>query len=166
MVVLATSLSPSFAVIACVPPRSSGTLKLHTNSPDASVFTFVSDFVRSSKPVTDRFPTIVVQKISTSLFAGSAFALSVAGVPTVAPYGAVQMPCATGLAAICAKPWVSAFDGITAGPSVTVNGMCGKGREATTGCWFGFMYGAPNSECPSVMMCVPTYPVAGITNFA
>ncbi len=95
--------------------------------------------MRSSKPVTVRLPTCVVQNSSMSLFAGSAFALSVIGVPTYAAYGSDQMPCATGLAATCAKPCVSAGAGMTAGPSVTVNGRCGNGRDATTGCWFGFM---------------------------
>src|SRR5207247_9327269 len=107
--------------------------------PVVSVLTLPSDLVRSSNPVTERLPTIVVQKISRSVLAGSAFALSVPAVPTAAPYGADHTPCVTGFAAICEKPCFSAAVGMTAGPSVTVNAMCGNGREATTGCWFGFM---------------------------
>src|SRR5512135_817712 len=141
-------------------------LNVQLNAPFVSVFVFPSDEVRSSKPVTERLPTCVVQKISMSLFAGRAFALSVTGAATVVAYGSDQMPCVTGVPATGAKPCFSAGAGITAAPSVTVKGMCGNGRDATTGCCCGFMYGAPKSEWPSVMMCVPTAPVAGITNFA
>ena len=61
-----------------------------------------------------------------------------AGVPTVARAGAVQMPLSTGFAVTVVKPCCVAAAGITAAPSVTVKGMCGKGREATTGCCCGF----------------------------
>ena len=113
-------------------------MNAQVNVPAASVLVFPSVFVRSSNPVTERLPTIVVHTTSTSLFAGSAFALSVAGVPTVAPAGAVQMPLSTGFAAIVGKPCCEAGAGLTARPSVTVNAMCGNGREATTGCCCGF----------------------------
>src|SRR5512135_3377498 len=114
-------------------------LKDQLNAPLASVFVFPRDEVRSSKPVTERLPTCVVQKISMSLFAGRAFALSVTGAATVVAYGSDQMPCATGFPATVANPCFSAGVGMTAAPSVTVNGMCGNGREATTGCCCGFM---------------------------
>lgn len=76
----------------------------------------------------------MVQKISTSLLAGSAFALSVACVPTVAPAGSVHRPLATGAALIVGRPCVAAAAGMTVGPSVTVKAMCGKGRDTWTGC--------------------------------